>query len=188
MMNNIKNVKTIYLAAAIDLNKSKRDIFSEMADRLGPAICFNPKSAFKNANNGIAECDDYLAYINFDAIKYSDMLVAYVDTSVPTFGVPMEILYAAYLDKPVVIIAKGKLSIYLKLFANKILKDDEDLLNLDYMTIDTIYTAHLHRVSGSRRRRTLVSHIFSKDNFPFVSIPKLLAPSGGTELKEKENE
>lgn len=186
----MKSIKNIYLAAAIDLNKSKkRDMFEEMAGKLKPAVCFTPKSAFRNGNNGDDDCDEFIARINFNAIRNSDALVAYIDTSIPSFGVPMELLYASYFNIPIVAVVKGRHSIYLRLFTNAIIEYEDQLT---YEFVNTIAKAHKYDIEIARRKKILVKDIFLKVDMswdPTVSIPTVFGPKEsrkiGNDLNDK---
>ena len=123
------SIKTIYLAAAVDMRNKESDPFEEMAGRLSPALCFMPKAAFRNVNftTGLA-VDSFVAKINFNALRQADALVAYHDGS-PSIGMPMEIFMANYLDIPVILIRgdgfEVEKGVYSRLFSNGIINMDE---------------------------------------------------------------
>lgn len=116
--------KTAYLAAAIDhRNPGSIDPFSIMASKIAPITAFNPRDAFKNANT--QPSDRFIAEVNFNAIKSADVVIAWVEQGSTSFGVPMELMFATMINKPVILVFDGAPGIYARLFTSYQIKLDE---------------------------------------------------------------
>lgn len=132
----------IYLAAAIDHKNHTEDIFQELGRKLWPAECFNPKGAFINANHTPQPWpkeDEFVATMNFTAIQQADAVVAYVEPGVMSFGVPMELMYATAIGKPVILVTKDfEPGIYARLFCNEVISYDQLCLGGVTETIERV--------------------------------------------------
>jgi len=123
----------VYLAAAIDHNSAadSADIFDELVLRLGNYTCFRPRHAFANANGataaGPSPSDFFVASVNFSTIQKADIVVAYVDTCVFSFGVPMELMFAAVIGKPVILVVPDGFTpgVYSRIFSDAVLTMSE---------------------------------------------------------------
>ena len=125
----------VYLAAAIDHSKRSGDIFQVLAQKVAPATCFNPRGAFINANVPPTD-DNFVATMNFTGIRNADVLVAYVEPGVLSFGVPMELMFAVAIGKPVILIYEGELGIYARLFSSAVVKLNDLSLTLVTSIVD----------------------------------------------------
>lgn len=154
----------IYLAAAVDLNKSEFDPFKMMAEKLKPATCFMPKDAFSNASD--RRGDGFVVKMNSKAIRESDAVVVYFDPSSFSFGVPMEMLFAAYFDKPVIMVTKEgepPSSIYASVFTSVIIRE-EDLCYEKLKWACTVYKFMKKEnfAIGGAIRDDIIKDIFNK--------------------------
>lgn len=138
--------KTAYLAAAIDhKNPAAVDAFSVMAEKISPMTAFNPRDAFKNANT--QPSDRFVAEVNFNAIKSADVVIAYVEDRSTSFGVPMELMFATLIGKPVILVTTLTPGIYARLFSAYQIKPEElsaakvEELYKDYTTNAYLYSS-----------------------------------------------
>lgn len=98
----------IYLASAIDQNPSGigSDVLDLATDDLRALAqvswVYNPKKAFEV---GPGEMDSGIRDINACALEASSVVLAFLQSGVPSVGVPMEIERALLLGKPVVLVS-----------------------------------------------------------------------------------
>ena len=134
----ISKIKNVYVAAAIDHVEGGEDPFEWMKKKLAPAQCFNPKAAFAgDCNRNLAEVQDFICSINFHAMQRADVIVAYTDLSTFSFGMPMELFYAALINKPVVLLLPEdkKPGVYAQFFSAKIITPDK----LDLKVLEEVH-------------------------------------------------
>lgn len=178
---------TVYLAAAIDHRKGAEfDPFQWMADKLGPLTCFNPKGAFKNANS-TSEGDEFVTTVNFNAIKEAGIVVAFIEEGATSFGVPMELMFASLIGKPVILIFDGKPGIYSRKFTSQIVKKDEFTLS----KVLELYSNHCDAFAATKH--TVVRGLLELNQTPVktisASFSTKIGPDGVTHnIGEETNE
>lgn len=96
----------VYLAQAIDQGRVQYGpaVAKEWLSRIsGVSWVYDPMSAFQVGKE--AEVTPAIRAINTEALRQSDLLLAFLPAGVPTIGVPMEIESAATEGKQVVVIS-----------------------------------------------------------------------------------
>lgn len=159
----------IYLAAAIDHRSHTEDIFQVLGKKLWPAQCFNPKGAFINANpqpQPWPRDDEFVATMNFTGIQHADVLLAYVEPNILSFGVPMELMYAVAIGKPVILVINGiDPGIYARLFSNAVIKFDDLSLSAVNEILDKLNSfGSAERLEALRRKNWICNLLKEKQN------------------------
>jgi len=110
----------IYTAGPIDYNNEKQSWKDKLKEYILTAnpetVFYNPAEAFTVGSVIDNTAVEFVYNVNMNALRESNLVVAYISSKSPSVGTPIEIATAAEFNIPLIIYTDMRKSMYLKYY------------------------------------------------------------------------